>query len=265
MTLIGLLGDTHGNTHVVQNALDMFLAHDVIQIHQVGDFGFWPGKPGEQFLAQVNTHLTKNGQTLYITPGNHEDYSQIKHFPVREDGWLEAREHILVAPRGHRWEWEGVSFVSLGGAPSVDRAWRIQFQRDKGYPVWWKEEDISREDMDLTIEGGYADIMIAHDAPFGVPTVEKGISGNPMGFTEEDLRYGYEGRLKMREVVDVIRPKMFFHGHYHFKVEDKLEIFNENTGVDDVTRIIGLSADGVPNSWGILDLSTHKFRWGASF
>lgn len=261
---IGFLGDTHGTSHVVTDALDNFKLEGITHVVQVGDFGFWPGKPGQQFLAVVNTHLAKNEQTLFVTPGNHEDYAFLKHLNTREDGWQEAREHILVAPRGHRWEWDGVSFVSLGGAPSVDRAWRLDFQRKQGSPVWWKEEDITREDMDRTMEGGYADVMVAHDAPFGVPTVERNISGNPFNFTEEDLRYGYEGRCKMREVVDVVRPKLFFHGHYHFKVDDKLEIFNEDTGVDDVTRILGLGADGSADSWGILDLSNLKFRWGAT-
>lgn len=261
---IGFIGDTHGNDWVVQVALDNFRKEGITDIVQVGDFGFWPGKPGQQFLAQVNTHLAKNGQILYVTPGNHEDYTFLKYLHTREDGWQEAREHILVAPRGHRWEWDGVSFVSLGGAPSVDRGWRLDFQRKQGHPVWWKEEDITREDMDRTIEGGYADVMIAHDAPFGVPAIERGIQGNPNNFRQEDLEYADEGRNKMREVVDVVRPKLFFHGHYHWKVDDKLEIFNEDTGLDDVVHILGLAADGTPMSWGRLDLDTLKFRWGAS-
>lgn len=262
---IGLLGDTHGDTRVTQMMLDKFKEQGVTEILQVGDFGIWPGPPGQQFLTQVNTHLAKLGQTLYVTPGNHEDYLQIRHFYVREDGWQVAREHILLAPRGHRWEWDEVSFVSLGGAPSVDRAWRLDFQRKQGHPVWWKEEDITREDMDKTMSAGYADVMIAHDAPFGVNGVEKGITGNPNNFTEEDLRYGYEGRCKMREVVDVVRPKLFFHGHYHWKVEDRLEIFNEDSGMDDEIKIRGLAADGASDSWGILDLTTLKFRWGGTY
>src|SRR5690606_15320815 len=108
-----LLGDTHGNSRVVQDSLDRFAESGVTEILQVGDFGFWPGKPGEQFLAQVNTHLGNLCQTLYVTPGNHEDYTFLRYLHTREDGWQEARSHILVAPRGHRWEWEGVSFVSL--------------------------------------------------------------------------------------------------------------------------------------------------------
>jgi hypothetical protein len=261
MTRIGLLGDTHGNANVVLAALRNFFAADVMQIIQVGDFGFWPGKHGVAFLTYVNTLLAKNNQTLYVIPGNHEDYTQIRFFMEREDGWLEAKSHILVAPRGFRWEWDGVSFVALGGAPSVDRGWRVHEQRRTGYPIWWAEEAITGEDMEKTMAGGRADVMVAHDAPLGVPQIEKRIANNPHGFWEADLEYALQGRVDMAAVVDVVRPKLFFHGHYHFKVDDKLEIFNEDTGLDDVVAVKGLASDGQVASSGILDLDTLKFSF----
>lgn len=254
---IGILGDTHGNTATVFNMLDRFKANGISNIVQVGDFGFWPGNPGMTFLREVNTHLSKNEQTLYVVPGNHEDYRFINSLHVHEDGWMRARENILVAPRGFRWEWEGVSFVALGGAPSVDRAWRRDFQRRNGHPVWWPEEDITREDMDKTISGGEADVMIAHDAPYGVPAVERGIAGNPLGFESEDIAYADVGRQKMREVVEHVKPKIFFHGHYHWKVDDVLELEDSS-----VTHIKGMAADGAPMSVGILTLPDLTFQWG---
>lgn len=263
MTRVGLLGDTHGNANVILASLKRFQSQGIDQIFQLGDFGFWPGKHGSAYLAFVNTQLGKYGVTMYVTPGNHDDYTQINSWHVFEDGWMRARQHVLVAPRGHRWEIDGRTFVSLGGAPSVDRDYRIRTQRRTSYPIWWKEEDITREDMDKTTAGGHADIMLAHDAPFGVPMIESGISGNPYNFTETDLRYGYEGRKKMEEVVDLVRPTFFFHGHYHFKVHQNIEIFNENTGVNDVVQVRGLTADGALFSEGILDLESMTFKfWG---
>lgn len=265
MTRIGVVGDTHGSIAVTKMILEYLKGEGLSDIYHVGDFGFWPGAPGGLFLSEINTLLSDLGQTLYVIPGNHEDYNQIRGFRPREDGWLVARENILVAPRGHRWLIGGTSFVALGGAPSVDREWRIREMRKSGFPLWWKEEDITQEDMDRTVMGGQADVMIAHDAPFGVPGVESGIEGNPFNFTEADLRYAYEGRLKMREVVDIVRPKIFFHGHYHWKVDDTLEIFNEDTGLDDTTRVLGLAADGMPYSSGILDTETLKFQFVRSY
>jgi hypothetical protein len=256
MTTLGLMGDTHGNAGVVVRALETFAAEGVEKILHVGDFGFWPGKHGRIFLSLVNTALARRNQVLYVTPGNHEDYTFLNTLFAREDGWLEARSHILVAPRGHRWTWEGVSFVSLGGAPSVDRRWRVESMRRvaDSPPSWWPEEAITAEDVERTIQGGYADVMVAHDAPLGVSQIESRIALNPHGFHPDDLAYAYEGRQKMSQVVDVVRPKIFFHGHYHFPVDDRLEIFNENTGQDDTVRIVGLDADGKPASTGVLSL-----------
>jgi hypothetical protein len=102
---------------------------------------------------------------------------------------------------------------------------------------------------------------VAHDAPLGVTQIEKHIEGNPLGFYRDDLDYAYDGRRKMATVVDVVRPKLFFHGHYHKKIDDKLEVFNEDTGLDDVVAIKGLAADGNLGSQGILDLDTLEFNF----
>lgn len=256
MERIGLLGDTHSSVVAAVDAIERFHSQGITRILHVGDFGFWPGVPGAKFLASVNTHLSRREMTMYVTPGNHEDYTFLRALSVEEDGWQRARQNIFVAPRGHRWEWEGISFVSLGGAPSVDRSWRLGAQRKHGHPVWWAEEDITREDMEKTMLGGYADVMVAHDAPFGVPGVERGIAGNPHNFLEMDLRYAYEGRKKMQEVVDVVRPKLFFHGHYHFKVEDEIQTI-DNT----IVKVYGLAADGHPFSSGILEIPSLKFHF----
>lgn len=254
MTKIGLLGDTHSNIRTIMYALDVFKEHGVRTVLQIGDFGFWPGTPGRTFLHMVESILSRNDQTLLVTPGNHEDYAQINALTPDAEGWLKAKSRIWVAPRGKRWEWEGVSFVSLGGAPSVDRAWRVREQRRTSHPLWWKEEEITTEDMQRTIEGGYADVMIAHDAPLGVPQIEKRIEGNPNGFAEEDLAYALTGREKMYQVVDAVRPKLFFHGHYHFRVDDTLSF----QAGDDV-RVIGLNADGDYGTLATLELDTLKF------
>lgn len=248
--LVGLLGDTHGNSGVVKNSLDLFKRNGVFTIIQVGDFGFWPGKSGRAFLNDVTKFLSDNGQHMIVVPGNHEDYQQIKNLQKDEDGWLDAKPRIRVAPRGHRWSHNGVSFVALGGAPSVDRAWRVQAQRKTGFPVWWPEEDITQEDIDATVAGGHADVMIGHDAPWGVEYIENRIKDNPLGFTEEDLEYALEGRLKMLSAVSQVSPELFVHGHYHFLVND-----NIFTGDGQETRIFGLNADGAPGTCAILDVS----------
>lgn len=265
---IGILGDTHGNWGWVKYALGKFKREGISTILQAGDFGIWPGEKGGLFARNVNNKLKENDQEMLVAPGNHEDWTKILSLPEYEDGWLSFRDNIRIAPRGHRWEMEGRSFVALGGAPSVDRAYRLQTM---GIPLqewksseemllnrptrlrekqsWWPEEQITREDIEKTVAGGYADIFLAHDAPYGPRTITKNIAGNPLGFASQDLAYAHEGRLRMTEAWEGVKPALFIHGHYHFPVHEKI-------GPNDETFVVGLACDSQNYSMGSIDLET---------
>lgn len=241
---IGILGDTHEQTRWCKFAFNKFHREGITTILQLGDFGIYRNGQGDSpFLDVSNKHLKEYGQTLYVTPGNHEDYDYINEIPVSEDGWQHLRSNILLAPRGHRWEWEGRSFVSLGGAPSVDRHFRLNSGfKDK---AWWGEEFLTREDVDKTVAGGHADVMVAHDAPFA-PSIDARIAGNPHGFHPDDIDYAYEGRLLMDEAFRGVQPNVFLHGHYHFVVNEMVN----------GTHVCGFGCNGQDFSLGHLDTDT---------
>jgi hypothetical protein len=245
MTRIGLLGDTHGSIGWVRYALNKFHREGIDTILQLGDFGIYDSTNGQHFLKIVRQLLEHYGQTLYVVPGNHEDWEYINSIPIEDDGWQKLRSNIFLAPRGFRWEWEGVSFVALGGGPSVDRSWRSRSQAHaKKRFLWWEEEAITDEDVAKTVEGGYADIMVAHDAPY-VPSIDARIEGNPHGFEPADLMYAAEGRARMNTAFEGVKPKIFLHGHYHFLVN---EIVGES-------HVLGLNCDEGNYSLGQLDLA----------
>lgn len=230
---IGLLGDTHSNFGFIHQALDAFAAEDIGTIIQVGDLGIWPGKKYQANWDAVHEHLGKNGQLVLVAPGNHEDYDQIEKLPVRPNGWQRFRGRIWLAPRGLRTHINGVSFLFLGGAPSVDRMWRLQ---TKNMKTWWPQEDITEEEIETVIAGGHAQVMIAHDAPLGIEHISRHISGNPNGFQRVDLDYAYEGRRKMDRAFMKVKPEVFVHGHYHFA-------YHETVGPWE-THMMGMSWDG---------------------
>jgi hypothetical protein len=64
----------------------------------------------------------------------------LRQLPTRPDGFVEVTDRILWAPRGHRWTWQGVRFLALGGAFSIDRQYR---KLDSGRWGWFKEEVIT--------------------------------------------------------------------------------------------------------------------------
>lgn len=284
MTNIGLLGDLHGSADwLINRGITFYKRHNVTKIVQVGDFGIWPGNAGGLFAKRVNLALEKAGMTLYVIPGNHDDYDQINALPVADDGWQHFRTNILLAPRGYRWEWEGRTFVGLGGAPSVDRSWRLEqmgrggiyrFLTDptdadlpKKGRVWWPAEAITEEDVERTVAGGYADVMIGHDAPI-ISGIDKRIAGNPYGFQQHDLDYAAEGRKLMHRAAHGVMPKLFFAGHYHFFVDEVKHWASADTGyfstrdIIGTTRVIVLDKDYQHNSLGVLDLETLEPKIG---
>ena len=259
MTLYGFLGDTHANAAWTEYAIDFFERNGITTVLQVGDFGVYPSKQfGQEFLRRVQHDAKEAGITIYVTRGNHENHDAINELEDRGDGWLYLRDNIAVAPMVHRWEWDGLSFLSLGGAPSVDRT----FQQKRGN--WYASEMITPEHVAEAVEGGYADFMVAHDAPI-IPEIDDMIKDNPHGFLEADLAYADEGRKLMHKAAHGVKPKFFVHGHYHFPVNAvKLwsSVDTGHFGTRDIvgnTRVIGLNKDLANFAFGIFDTETQEF------
>lgn len=252
---IGVAGDWHGNKGWSGIALARFAELGIKNILQLGDFGFWSGNSGQKYLYKVNKRLELNEQTLFVTLGNHEDYVQVARFQPypHMDGWVYDPKYpnIVVAQRGTRWEWNGVTFVSLGGGNSIDYMGRTEWLN------WWKAERISLADVYNTVAGGYADVMVAHDAPYGV---------NLFGSHREsrhdwlptEMKYAQESRMTMRQAVDGVKPKLFLHGHYHFFANHTTVL---NDGVDDYTlHSVGLDMDGSKHNLAVLHLPSKNLE-----
>lgn len=254
---IGILGDTHMQTQWTLFALWKFHKEGITKVIQVGDFGIAQTVPGERFLNAVNTAAHAYGIELYVVPGNHEDWNYINQLTAgNRQRWAYLRDNIILAPRGIRWEWDGVKFVALGGAPSVDRTWRLEDQHfitDPKQHLWFPGEMITWEDVEYVAAGGYADVMIGHDAPENVPTIEAQISRSQYMWNPADLLYAADGRRRYTEAFKAVAPKTVFHGHYHFKVDDMIP-----AGNGEWANVLGLECDGMAHALGHYDTEEKK-------
>lgn len=251
-SVVGVLGDTHGDTGWTLDVLDRFAEAGITHVLQLGDFGIWPNH--ESFLRKVNNRLVRNSQVLAVTLGNHENYARIaKAVPSEEaPGWmiLQGYRSILIAPRVHHFTWAGREILSVGGGNSIDR-----YGRTPGV-TWWAEEQITMGDVYRAAEADEASLMLTHDCPDGVPLFGGHKAGSDARFLFGDagVAYAQESRRALRAITDVVQPELLLHGHYHFYADHTLTL--EAGDSTYAMRTVGLARDGMKKSCALLDLDT---------
>lgn len=229
-------GDVHGSGYWWRKLCQTAVDNDCPTIFQVGDFGWWthvePAYP-----AAVNKMLGDKGLQGFFIDGNHENFDDLWNWPAGDDGFVPIGDALKYVPRGHVWEWDGVRFLALGGAYSIDRA-----HRTLGHS-WWEQELIRREDVLKCLDAGPADVMLTHDAPM-FPV------GLPGTYKADALSRA--NREAVAAVVESARPRLLIHGHYHHR----------HTAFYQDTRIEGLGCDGDPLCFVVLDTATLQ-TWDA--
>lgn len=248
--VVGLAGDWHGNLAWAREAIRSLAGAGIKRIYHLGDFGVWPGAQGQKYLNHVNATAKHYDIEIWVTPGNHEDYDQIAGVPAeRDDGLQWIRSNIALIPRGHRWVDHERSFVSLGGAPSID------FEARTVGVSWWPAERIEYGEVMCVIADGYADVMLAHDAPDGGTAAVQSIIDTPADkspWSAKGLAYATEGRQLMNEAVAGVEPILFAHGHYHAP---------DDTGPQEPTRYLSLGCDNQPQNVCLLRLDDLAVSW----
>lgn len=267
---VALAGDWECNGPWAVDRIGRVAEAGVGWILQLGDFRVWPGDLGKRYLTGVEKALKRHGVRLLVTPGNHEDWARLDSRwanPKARDASgrrlvLRLTDHVAVLPPGHRFAVTTSSevtrsFVSLGGAPSVDFPWCR-----RGVD-WWPEEAITAEEVAQVVAEGHADVMLAHDSPDGgSDAVERVLASNPLGLPDESLVYAAQGRALMNEAFSGVLPRLFAHGHYHVFGDTTRDHALSGTGRVDAghptgrTRFLSLPNDVRPENTVLLDVAT---------
>jgi hypothetical protein len=250
-TRVAVAGDWHANVLWVQSVIPALhsAAPDAKTILHAGDFGILPDRQGKAFLAAVDAQCKAAGiERILVTPGNHEDWSRLtQSFAARPDEAIRLTETVSVLPRGFRFAFGGRSFLSFGGAASLDFAYR------RTRKTWWPEEMPTREDVAAAIAGGPVDVLITHETiSGGTSKVEAVVASNPMGWDEEALEYSTASRRLVTELWAGVEPTLLFHGHMH--TADRTQLPNGQ-------RIVSLGRDGQRKNIGLLRLDNLAWTW----
>lgn len=225
----GVAGDWHANTLYALDAVDYFHTRMVDHIVHVGDFGY---NFESKYIRPLTDQLLHNDQHLWFLDGNHENFVKLGQYPIAPDGTGTISSRIHHLPRGFRWQWQDKRMLALGGAFSIDKRHRIP------NVSWWSEEEINWDEADHVIEAGEADIMFTHDCPTGVEIPD--LRRNPMNLPPDVLNQANNHRNLLRQIVDAVKPKRLYHGHYHVRYDGML------WGNDYTTEVHGLDCDGTP-------------------
>lgn len=241
---VALAGDWHGDAEwAVAVVEDLDEQHpDLTLILHLGDFGIWPGLAGQRFLNAVEGALAERGMVIAVTPGKPRGLGPaapaVRCSRLPPPYWASA--HVAVLPPGYRFTLvtssaQAQTFVSLGGAPSMDRT-----VRTPGVD-WWPSEEVTDEDVERVAEGGHADVMLAHDAPNNsTPAVTEVLRSTPPREWLPALPAAMAGRRRMDRAFAAVLPDLYIHGHYH--VHDDATLRQSEVG-DRMTASEGSHSD----------------------
>lgn len=199
--MIYIHGDTHGDIDLPQLkdfCKSTYLSEkDVIII--LGDAGIvW----SEEINYIIQYSILR--ATILFIDGNHENFEILSKFPeVKVFG---AKAHLLDKniyhiKRGEILSINGLSFLCIGGARSIDKDRRIL------NVSYWKEEDITSEDFEnayinLKKRKFEVDYVLTHCAPSSVVKNEMGFSTD----SNTDL---------LERIKEITKSKHWYFGHYH--------------------------------------------------
>ena len=211
--MIYITGDTHGNIDFKK--LKIYFTHRYASLKDVliilGDAGIIWSK-SEEYTSEYSLL----GPTILFIDGNHENFDLLNKFPVVEIYSGKAHridENIYHLCRGEIFKINGLSFLAMGGAASIDR-----YLRKEG-ESWWKDEAITEEDMknaqkNLERYGYSVDYVLTHCAPSKVVT-------NRL-YLESDHNTDL-----LQDLMAQVTYERWYFGHYHrdLRVDSKFRCF----------------------------------------
>ena len=164
---IYITGDTHGQIDWSKLNTENFPVQKTMTENDLviiaGDFGgVWDGAGSDRYTQAW--YNDKNHTTAFVD-GNHENHWLLNSYPVSM--WNGGRIHriskkLVHLMRGEVYMIQGKKFFVMGGADSVDKAWR------KYGVSWWPEElpndkEYKRALRSLKKHNFQVDYVVTHD------------------------------------------------------------------------------------------------------
>lgn len=243
-THVWVCGDWHGNVSHVQRLLPAMRRAEptAATILHLGDWWMDP-KPVDYWAR------TAGIERILVTLGNHEPWSTYTSLMDQAPGQaVRVSEVTWLLPRPFRFTIADRTFLSLGGATSIDRIWRTESVD------WWSDETITEAQVQAAIFGGTADVMLTHESPDATPVedVRRVLEAPPAGVPWLAMSESAASRHRIDRVRRAVSPDLLMHGHMHIS----------GSGQDGKgRRVVSFDRDGSERNAGLLSLKDLSLSW----
>lgn len=211
--MIYITGDTHGTVDSHKLFASPYIKKGDYLI-VCGDFGFiWATNPENSEELNTLRKLQKLPYIILFIDGNHENFDRLfsdefEDLDMFSSQVKKIQDNIFYLQRGKHYIIDGLNFLTIGGAMSVDKQYRTIGTS------WWQQELLNKSEedaiLDLIKQNNDFDYVLTHAAPVSI--VNMLYHNSPMPKvndpTAEFLEY----------VMSQISFNKWFCGHYH---EDK--------------------------------------------
>ncbi len=205
--MIYITGDTHGLKDIGKlfsfNLVNRLSEKDFMII--AGDFGvIWDANSIKNYIDIYN-HFPFT--TLFID-GNHENFDYLDTFPIEQ--WNGGKIHrisnkIIHLIRGEVFSIDEKKILAIGGAESDDKDYRTN------YLSWWRQETITRYDIERAIETSSQhnriDCVITHTCPKIFLTKEL--------LNSRQMKIDYTSEEMLNIIAEKINFTKWYFGHWH--------------------------------------------------
>ncbi|MDQ0259548.1 metallophosphoesterase [Sinomonas atrocyanea] len=199
-------GDWHGDIQIARHTVRVLGRLGIKTLFHVGDLAVrWPGREKGKFDRRLEHELASAGVQFLFADGNHDNHKELRGLPLQADGTRRLSDHVSYIPRGTVLEVGELRIGALGGAYSVDRKWRTE-----GKDLWADLEEPTALEAELLISRGPIDVLICHDVPAGVTGLR-----HDLKLPREIDFASRRTRDLLQHVVESMRPRLAFAGHWH--------------------------------------------------
>jgi predicted phosphodiesterase len=240
MTRITFVGDPHGDTSYISNALVVAERDNADVLCLLGDNALHTG-----FYNQLSFDARQWSIDIICIPGNHDHWDYLDSLlgdrQMHQRTWgmfegVEIHKRVFYIPPASIGIIDGLRFLFVGGSFSIDYEWRkAEDEMNNIRSLWFPQEMVTDAEVERSKAFGKVDVLVTHDA-----TNLYKMEGESHSFPASVVN-----RERISTIARATRPSLQVHGHWHRFYEKKMQMAYDNNGEMDWWEldIVGLDCN----------------------